>query len=212
MPNPSNPWLEIPLADYEGHMQSSEVQQLSVLADLFESVLRRYTPTSLAIPGIAGGNGLDRIDRGITKRVVGIDINRGYLDEARTRYGGKCDLELYPADLSLDTLDIDPVQLVHAALVFEHAGVERCLENAIALVTPDGLLSVVLQLPSDSEAPVGSSAFPSMHTLRDHFIFVDRSDLCTRLRDRGFEIAYETTRPVPAGKRLWLGVFQRTLS
>ena len=33
-------------------------------------------------------------------------------------------------------------------LIFEHAGLDQCLENAIALVAPGGTLSVVLQLPS----------------------------------------------------------------
>jgi hypothetical protein len=30
----SNPWLKIPLADYEGHMRSAEVQQLDALSAL----------------------------------------------------------------------------------------------------------------------------------------------------------------------------------
>jgi len=37
------------------------------------------------------------------------------------------------------------VELVHAALIFEHAGTGRCLENAISLVSPGGHLSVVTQ-------------------------------------------------------------------
>ena len=31
-----NPWFEIPLSDYEGHMDSPEVAQATLLADLFE--------------------------------------------------------------------------------------------------------------------------------------------------------------------------------
>jgi hypothetical protein len=32
----SDPWLSIPLADYEGHMGADNVQQLSALSDLFK--------------------------------------------------------------------------------------------------------------------------------------------------------------------------------
>jgi hypothetical protein len=72
----ANPWLNIPLADYEGHMGSAQVQQLDALSELFAEALERCRPASIAVLGIAGGNGLDRVDSGITKRIVGIDITR----------------------------------------------------------------------------------------------------------------------------------------
>ena len=62
----SNPWLNIPLADYEGHMRSDEVQQLDALTELFAAALERCQPTSVAILGAGGGNGLDRIDSRVT--------------------------------------------------------------------------------------------------------------------------------------------------
>ena len=56
----SNSWLQIPLSDYEGHMNSAMVQQLRALSDLFAQALASRQPASVAIAGIAGGNGLDR--------------------------------------------------------------------------------------------------------------------------------------------------------
>jgi len=50
----SNPWLNIPLADYEGHMCSPEVQQLDALSELFGVALGRCLPASVAVLGIAG--------------------------------------------------------------------------------------------------------------------------------------------------------------
>ena len=70
----SNPWLNIPLADYEGHMRSDEVQQLGALSELFAAALKRCQPTSVALLGVGGGNGLDRIDSRLTKRVVGAGL------------------------------------------------------------------------------------------------------------------------------------------
>src|SRR5208283_4273166 len=118
-----------------------EVRQLDVLSELFAVALGRCRPASVALLGIAGGNGLDRVDGGITKRIVGLDLNPLYLDEVQRRYAGKSGLELCCVDLGEQAVDLEPVQLVHAALVFEHAGVGLCLKNAVSLVAPGGFLS-----------------------------------------------------------------------
>lgn len=34
-----NPWLDIPLADYEGHMALPQIAQAKMIADHFESLL-----------------------------------------------------------------------------------------------------------------------------------------------------------------------------
>jgi hypothetical protein len=78
-----NPWLTIPPEDYEGHMCSSGVQQLTALAQLFKRALDNCVPESAAVLGIAGGNGLEQIDRAVTKRIVGVGINQRYLDEVQ---------------------------------------------------------------------------------------------------------------------------------
>jgi len=64
-------------------MALPEVGQASLLADIFERALREFRPGSVAVVGCAGGNGLDRIDRTRTTRVVGIDVNPAYLEAAR---------------------------------------------------------------------------------------------------------------------------------
>jgi len=53
------PWLQVTLQDYEGHMGASGVGQLAPLADLFAEALAFCRPRSVAI--------------------VGIDINADYL-------------------------------------------------------------------------------------------------------------------------------------
>jgi hypothetical protein len=205
----SNPWLGIPLADYEGHMKSAEVQQLDALAELFAEALTHCHPSSIAVLGIAGGNGLDRIDKTMTKRVVGLDINPLYLEEARQRYSDGLPLELHCMDLAEELVDLEPVQLVHAALVFEHAGVYRCLENALSLVGPGGALSAVLQLPSDSVPGVSASRFTAMQELKSHFSLIDPAWFQETLAGCGFIQTYQVQRSLPGGKGLWMGIFSR---
>lgn len=206
----SNPWLDVPLDAYEGHMKSPEVGQLDALSDLFAESLACCRPVSVAVLGIAGGNGLDRIDGNITERVAGLDVNPLYLDAVRRRYPALPGLELWCLDLAEQVVHLEPVKLVHAALLFEHTGVGLCLENALSLVAPGGSLSVVVQLPGESGEGVGATTrFPSIENLRSHFSIIDPIELQETLDQRKFRMTREARRSLPSGKGLWMGIFGR---
>jgi hypothetical protein len=204
-----NPWLDIPLQDCEGHMSSSSVAQLKALADLFDEALTYCHPESVAVLGIAGGNGLDRIDLRATRRVVGIDIQPTYLETVRRRYP-RLPLTLHCIDLEYQTVNEQAVGLVHAALIFEHAGTGQCLQNAASLVAPDGHLAVVLQLSSPAQEDISPTQFQTMRLLGGHFRLVDRAKMQESLESIGFTLRHQTRCELPAGKALWLGVFGRT--
>jgi threonine dehydrogenase-like Zn-dependent dehydrogenase len=203
----SNPWLSIPLEDYEGHMDSADVGQLMVLAELFKCALDRCLPESVAVLGVAGGNGLEQIDCAGTKRIVGVDINQRYLDEVQRRFGALAGLELHCRDLGKPDFSVAPVALVHAALILEHVGLGCALENALSLVASGGRLSVVLQLPSEEEGGVAATSYASMQTLKQDFALIDVSAFQRLLDRKGFQLVEQEDRQLPAGKALWLGVF-----
>ena len=205
----ANPWLAVPLSDYEGHMRSANVEQLDALSELFAKALSIARPASVAILGIAGGNGLEHIDPDHTTRIIGIDVNDAYLEAIRERYASLPGLELHCLDLSKETLRLEPVQLVHAALVFEHAGVGQPLDNALSLVAPGGTMSIVLQLPSQTEAGVSPTAFSTLQNLKPHFSLIDPQWLVATLASRGFTLKEQMEHPLPAGKALWMGIFNR---
>lgn len=204
-----NPWVALPLDDYEGHMGSPGVDQLAPLADLFGEALIRLRPRSVAVLGVAGGNGLEHVDGTLTTRVVGIDVNPGYLDATRRRFPDLRGLELLCADLESDVLLLEPVAMVHAALVFEHAGTAQCLDTAVSLVSPGGHLSVVLQLPSTEHAAVTPSPFASMASLADDFAFVDPHQLRRGLARRELRLTHQARRILSTGKAFWSGYFER---
>jgi len=207
----TSPWLAVPLEDYEGHMGPAGVRQLAVLSDLFQRALDCCRPESVAVLGAAGGNGLDRIDCEITKRIVGVDVNPRYLEEVRRRFGSALDgLELHCCDLAGQDLPIGPpIALVHAALIFEHVGLGLAVENALSLVAPEGRFSVVLQLPSESEPGVTSTGYASIQTLQRDFALIDVSEFAQLVAGTGFRLVEEEKRSLPGGKGLWLGVFAR---
>ncbi|HWT66390.1 MAG TPA: class I SAM-dependent methyltransferase [Terracidiphilus sp.] len=202
--------MEVSLADYEAHMASAAVDQATALSALFAEALELRKPESVAILGIAGGNGLESIDSGCTHRIVGIDLNPDYLQAAQARFSALPGLELHAIDLSHAKVALEPVALVHAALIFEHAGTDGCLENALALVASNGAFSVVLQIPGETSANVGDSGVESVKKFAGHFSLIDRGEFIHTLANRGFELRHEKLHPVPAGKQLWLGVFVRS--
>ncbi len=204
-----NPWLEVPLEDYEGHMSAPGVAQLEPLADLFEQALKLSRPASIAILGIAGGNGLDRVDLSTTKHILGVDIQSSYLSSIQKRFS-TYPVKLVCVDLQKVALAEPPVSLVHAALIFEHAGTGLCLRNATSLTAKGGYLSVVLQLPCETAAQVSPSPFASIQALSTSFQLVDKSKLEAELTDMGFRMERGNQYQVPGGKALWHGIFRRS--
>lgn len=172
-----NPWLSIPLEDYEGHMASPEIRQAQMLAESLAEALDIYVPRSVAILGCAGGNGFTKIPRGF-ERVVGVDINPGYLEAAAARYRGRfATLELIAGDLQSDELRFEPVDLVYAGLVLEYVDVDTAMRRIRAMLTPGGRLLTVVQLPTGGHAHVAPSPFGSMQTLGDAMRLVDPARL-----------------------------------
>jgi hypothetical protein len=198
-----NPWLDLPLEDYEFHM--AEVGQLSALSELFGEALTLCRPRSVALLGAAGGNGLERIDLAVTERVVAVDVNDGYLTTLRRRFGYLHGLEVLATDLATETIDCAPVELVHAGLVFEHAGVERCLDNALRMKAPGGKLSVVLQEPGLWDRKIGGRPHGSLRGIA-HFEFLEPGRFRGILEMRGMSQVHEKRYPVPGGW-FWLGIF-----
>jgi len=190
-------------------MGSDTVNQLGPLADLFGEALARLRPRSLAVLGVAGGNGLEHVDGSTTDRVVGIDVNPGYLAATRQRFRDLRGLELVCTDLACEAIQIEPVALVHAALVFEHAGTGRCLDNAVSLVAPGGHLSVVLQIPTEDREAVTRSSYPSMCTLAQGFAFVDPHHLRRLLAQQDLRLTHQSRLTLSTGKAFWSGYFER---
>lgn len=103
-----NPWLDVPLGDYEGHMVLPGIEQAQLLSDIFSGVLEQYSPKSVAVLGCAGGNGFERIPSNIS-RVVGVDLNPHYVAEVGARFGSRFkDLELIVGDIQTHEVSFVP--------------------------------------------------------------------------------------------------------
>jgi SAM-dependent methyltransferase len=203
-----NPWLNIPLSDYEGHMSLPSIGQAEMLSSQFASLLAECAPGSVAVIGCAGGNGFDRVSPDITKRIVGIDINRHYIEELSRRYAGRIPgLELHVADIQEPTLAIEPVDLIYAALVFEYVEAEPTLKSLKSICRANGVLAVVLQLPSNSVAALTPSPFTSLQILAPVMHLLSPDAFCAHAQQAGFVLKKAHTLSLPSGKNFALLVF-----
>ena len=194
----ASPWFAVPLADYERHM--TVLGQLPFLARVFGETVRQCGARSVLVAGCAGGNGFDQVNESV--RLIGVDLLPEYLEDAARRYPRAT---FIAADLTRDAIPCDPVDLVHAALVFEHCGLEGALDNCKRLVAPGGWLSVVLQLPVEAAA-VAATGVESIQTLKQCFRFIDREQLPDEMSGFAFEFEQETE----VGEKLfWQAIWRR---
>jgi len=202
-----NPWLDIPLRDYEGHMALPGIAQAQMLGDVFEQLLRQHSPGSVAVFGCAGGNGFERIQPETTRRVVGVDINESYLAQAAARFRGRFEqLDLIAADLEGEPLGFEPVDLIYAGLVFEYVDVGTLVDKARALLNPNGVLGCVIQLAGES-AKVTPSPFTTLTSLSSVSHLVAPATLQDAARERGFALASTQVLASPSGKQFQAQTF-----
>ena len=205
----SNPWLSIPLQDYEGHMALPHVGQAKMIANELEELLQTYMPTSVAIIGCAGGNGFEEASTAGVARVVGLDINPAYVAEAKVRYSRLIpSLELYCADIEEGTKHVLPVELVYGALVFEYVEVANAMKNLRALCLPGGLLAAILQLPKEGIESVSPSRFVSLKELGAIMRLVPADEFRQVAEEMGFERLSEKLITLESGKQFSVQVFK----
>ena len=143
-----NPWKEIPLTDYESHMKLDSVMQLQAMNEMMKGQFDAYPISSVMILGIAGGNGLEHIQKGRFERVYGVDINASYLPAAIQRYpelGGL--LECLCINLTDETDKLPKADMIVANLLIEYIGYE-CFQKAVRQVNPK-YVSCILQINID---------------------------------------------------------------
>ena len=196
-----NPWLSIPLAEYEGHMALPEIGQAEVLAAELEFVVRQYSPKSVAVIGCAGGNGLDRLVESGVERIVGIDINPAYVETVRRRFGSRIPgLELHVADIQSVLPHIASVDLIFAALILEYVDVPMTMRAFQKLCVPDGALVVTLQAASPNVEKTSPSPYKSIQLLAPAMRLLDQGDVQERAIAAGFSLASSRVVSLRSGK------------
>lgn len=140
-----NPWEEIPLNDYENHMKLDTVMQLQAMNEMMKGQFDTYPVSNVMILGIAGGNGLEHIQKNKFEKVYGVDINSSYLKEVIRRYPDLNGLlECLCINLMDEVNQLPKAELIIANLLIEYIGYE-CFQNTIQHVNPK-YVSCIIQI------------------------------------------------------------------
>ncbi|MCI8410342.1 MAG: methyltransferase type 11 [Lachnospiraceae bacterium] len=140
-----NPWEEIPLDDYENHMKLDSVMQLQAMNAMMKGQFDTYPISSVMVLGVAGGNGLEHIQKEKFEKVYGVDINASYLQEVVLRYPDLTGvLECLCINLMEETNKLPKADMVIANLLLEYIGYE-CFQKAIKQVNSQ-FVSCIIQI------------------------------------------------------------------
>jgi SAM-dependent methyltransferase len=205
-----NPWLDVPSTEYQAHMQSPEVAQAGVLAELFGIALRAAQPASLLLLGCGTGNGLQLVDDRVTRQVTCIDINPAYLSELAARLPAPGhDRALIEMDLNTGELPPGPFGLVHAPFVFEFLDWRPLVPRIAAVLTPGGHFTIVIQRETRTVAARTPTPYFTLRRLDALFSYVDPLDLGAVASDCGLMLASQRDVSLPRQKSFTLLTFTR---
>lgn len=197
----NNPWESISLSDYENHMKLDSVMQLQILNQMMKNQLDAYSVDNVMILGIAGGNGLEHINREKYSIVYGVDINSQYLREVGKRYKNldgtlKC---LY-VDLLTETSKLPHSDFVIANLLIEYIGYD-CFKAVVSHVKPK-YVSCGIQINSGSEFVSDSPYLHAFDGLNSVHHQMDGDKLTQVMGDVGYKSISTTEYLLPNGKSL----------
>ncbi|SEP60056.1 Protein N-acetyltransferase, RimJ/RimL family [Lachnospiraceae bacterium NE2001] len=207
-----NPWKEISLDDYENHMSLDSVKQLQTLNSMMKLQLSDYDASTAMILGVAGGNGLEHIDKNKYKKVYGVDINEDYLQMVSERYSSQDKLgeilECIPADLTKNVEFLPTAELVIADLLIEYIGYEA-FTKAVEHIKPE-VVSCIIQINTDTENWVSDSpylhAFDGLDAVHHQ---MEENALRAAMESNGYTEIKKVTEALPNGKALVRVDFQR---
>ncbi|OGS97879.1 MAG: hypothetical protein A3K04_04700, partial [Gallionellales bacterium RBG_16_56_9] len=193
-----------------GHMGMPGIEQAQLLSDIFAGVLAKYSPSSVAVIGCAGGNGFDRISPAIS-RVVGVDLNPRFVAETEARFRNRVEnLELIVGDIQSHEVSFSPVDLMFLGLILEYVNVDSVMARMPSLLAAHGHIVTVLQLRTVGYQQVSSSPFKSVHLVGEVMHLVSPVQLQESVEAQGY-VQLESRNVVSnGGKQFQVQVFGMT--
>lgn len=203
-------WLDIELSDYEKHMALPDVAQSQYLSEYFAEVLELYHPNTVGLIGCSGGNGIEKLDKQSIEKVVCVDINPNFIEEAKNRYKTKIkDIEFVCEDITSKDFKISNVDLIFIGLVLEYVEVENAINNLVKSLNPNGILVVVLQQPNKNIAEVTPSIYKSLEKLSQIFRFVSAKKLIEHCNSNDLKLIKQISTQLKSSKTFTELIFQK---
>lgn len=197
----SNPWEEISLSDYENHMKLNSVMQLQTMNQMMKVQFDTYPVNSVMILGIAGGNGLEHIEKNKFKKIYAIDINEEYLRKVNERYSYISDiLKCICLNLLEETDKLPKAELLIANLLIEYIGYD-CFKKAVKQVQPK-YVSCIIQINTDNSWVSDSPYIHAFDDLDKVHHQIEENSLTKAMKDIGYKMIKQSENLLPNGKKL----------
>jgi SAM-dependent methyltransferase len=193
------PWLHIPLAEYEAHME--EIGQASALRETFRRVYSDLRPRRLLILGCTTGRDFEVVDPSVTTVAVGVDLNAEYLDAARGRLDAlRGTLQLVHGDVLEVDLPSSGFDLIYAALLFEYVDPALLFARIARWLAPGGVCIAVTQNPADGVPSVTRTSHGSMDLLSGCMSLHRPEEIGRSAVRAGLTVTEQTDISLPHGK------------
>lgn len=195
-----NTWEQIALSDYENHMKLASVMQLQDMNQMMKGQLNAHPVSTVMILGIAGGNGLEHIDRNKIQKVYGVDINKAYLTAVQERYSDMSTLlECLHINLLEETKRLPEAELLIANLLIEYIGYD-CFQKTVKQVQPK-YISCIIQLNAGGSW-VSDSPYIHVFDRLDAIHYQIEEDTLIQVLGRiGYNLIAQVESPLPNGKK-----------
>ena len=196
-----NPWEKIQLSDYENHMKFDSIMQLQAMNEMMKIQFDSYPISSVIILGIAGGNGLEHIQKEKFSKVYGIDINSDYLKEVANRYKGLNNiLELLCINLKDKSYLLPKADMIIANLLIEYIGYE-CFQRTVLLVNPK-YVSCIIQVNTEENWISNSPYLKAFDELERVYLQIEEQKLINTMKEIDYRVITTLERLLPNEKKL----------
>ncbi|MFA8449082.1 MAG: class I SAM-dependent methyltransferase [Bacteroidales bacterium] len=196
----NNPWLEIPVEEYESHMLT--IGQLQIMNQLMAQAFQKYKPANVAILGCASGNGFEHLNYSELQNVYGVDINSYYLKVLKDRYQNQISkLKLLCLDIENDSLAINYIDCYFLSLILEYVSPLPLIQKIQPSLNPDGKICLIIQENTSSDF-VSKTSYESLEQLSAIAKTIDKNTIIVLMENQGFCMDFYSEHPCKAGKIL----------
>jgi len=173
-----NPWVTVPTAAYERHMEHESVRQGEMIRQHLSRCLERFEPESLLYLGAGIGNGLESARASRLRDILAVDVNGEYLATLRDRFAALGMLRTERCSFPEGFRDAARFDMAYGPLFFEYVDLEPALITVASHLARKGHLAVLLQQPSEqghmtNTGVTAMEAIVPIMFLRDPRAFVD---------------------------------------
>jgi hypothetical protein len=186
-----NPWEKLDLAIYEDHMNLDNVAQIPLLNKIMKSQFFTFDVDSIAIWGVAGGNGLEHISFRDFKEIFCIDLNKEYLKKVKKRYSNLDCINIEKLDLNDLSISLHYADIVIANLLIEYMGIKNFIAQ-IDKNSPKYVSCVIQKNNNNNQNFVSNSPYTnSLKNISKLAISIDKRELIFEMSEIGFECIFD---------------------